>query len=202
MRKFGALAFLMLAASPVTAGSAHDLGGVTLTPSLDGRVRYELVDQANTLQQADAVTLRLRPGLTFATDPSLSLLVEGEGTFAMLEDYNSTVNGKTGFGAVPDPQNLEVNRLQLQYKSKALTLTAGRQRINLDDQRFVGAVAWRQNEQTFDAVRGEGKLGPVVLDATYAWSQRTVFGVDAGPRRAFNGGYVFLARAARSVPST
>jgi hypothetical protein len=42
----------------------------------------------------------------------------------------------------------------VQYATKALDLTLGRQRINLDDQRFVGSVGWRQNEQTFDAVRG------------------------------------------------
>jgi hypothetical protein len=33
------------------------------------------------------------------------------------------------------------------------TVTLGRQRLNLDDQRFIGAVGFRQNEQTFDAVR-------------------------------------------------
>jgi hypothetical protein len=200
MRKFGALAFLMLTASPAIAGKPYDLGGVTVTPSVDGRFRYELVDQTNTLAQADAVTLRLRPSLTFGIDKSLSLLVEGEGTLAIVEDYNSTVNGKTGFATIPDPENLEINRLQLQYKSKAVTLTAGRQRINLDDQRFVGSVGWRQNEQTFDAVRGEGKIGPVLLDATYAWSQRTVFGIDAGPRRAFNGNYVFLGAGSKVGP--
>lgn len=201
MRKFGALVLLTSAASPAWAGQPHDLGGgVTVTPSVDARFRYELADQATTLTQADAVTLRVRPGLIFAVDKSISLLVEGEGTFALLEDYNSTVNGKTGFASVPDPETLEINRLQLQYKSKLVTVTAGRQRINLDDQRFVGAVGWRQNEQTFDAVRAEGKAGPVSFDATYAWSQRTVFGVDAGPRRAFNGSYVFLGAGGKLGP--
>jgi hypothetical protein len=31
-------------------------------------------------------------------------------------------------------------------------LRLGRQKINLDNQRFVGAVGWRQNEQTYDAL--------------------------------------------------
>ena len=200
MRKFCALILLTSAASPAFAGKPYDLGGVTVTPSLDARFRYELADQANTLTQADAVTIRVRPGLTFAVDKAFSLLVEGEGTLPLAEDYNSTVNGKTGFATVADPKNLELNRIQLQYKTKAVTLTAGRQRINLDDQRFVGSVGWRQNEQTFDAVRGEGKIGPISLDATYAWSQRTVFGIDAGPRRAFNGNYVFLGAGSKIGP--
>ena len=32
------------------------------------------------------------------------------------------------------------------------TLIFGRQRIKLDDDRFIGNVGWRQNEQTFDAL--------------------------------------------------
>jgi hypothetical protein len=69
-------------------------------------------------------------------------------------------------------------------------VTVGRQRILLDG-RFVGNVGWRQNEQTFDAVRGQAKLGPVVLDATWAVSQRTVFGVDS-PTEHFDGDFVLL----------
>lgn len=180
-----------LVATPAIAGPIPVGDGLTLAPSLDARLRYEGVDQDNALKDADALTVRLRPGVTLASG-GFSVLVEGEGTLGLINDYNSTTNGKTGYSTVADPQNIELNRAQIQYKSKLVTLTAGRQRINLDDQRFVGSVGWRQNEQTFDAVRGEASLGPVSLDATYAWSQRTVFGVDAGPRQAFSGNYLFL----------
>jgi hypothetical protein len=47
------------------------------------------------------------------------------------------------------------------------TATLGRQRINLDDQRFIGGVAWRQDEQTFDAVRAD--LSVDKLKATYIY---------------------------------
>jgi hypothetical protein len=49
---------------------------------------------------------------------------------------------------IADPQSVGLNRLQIAYQTKVLGLTVGRQRINLDDQRFVGSVGWRQNEQT------------------------------------------------------
>jgi len=101
---------------------------------------------------------------------------------------------------VADPENIELNRFQLEYKSDAITATLGRQRINIDDQRFVGSVGWRQNEQTFDAVTGEAKLGPVALNGTYAWSRRTIFGVDSGPRQAFSGTYFFLGAGAGLGP--
>ena len=58
------------------------------------------------------------------------------------------------YPVVPDPESYEVNRFQLTNTSlPGTTLTLGRQRIVLDDQRFVGNVGWRQNEQTFDAFR-------------------------------------------------
>lgn len=184
---------LALVASPAMAGKPVPIGdGFTLAPSVDARLRYETVSQDNTKSTADAVTFRARPGLELGSSTGLSVLVEGEGTLAISDSYNSTTNGKTGYSTVADPENIELNRAQIQYKSKLFTLTGGRQRINLDDQRFVGSVGWRQNEQTFDAVRGEAKLGPVLLDATYAWSQRTVFGVDAGAKTAFDGNNVFL----------
>ena len=96
--------------------------------------------------------------------------------------------------------NAELNRLQVQYKARSVTFTLGRQRISLDDQRFVGAVGWRQNEQTFDAARLEAKVGPLSFEGTYAISQRTVFGIDAGPRTAYNGDFVFLGAGTKLGP--
>jgi len=101
---------------------------------------------------------------------------------------------------VADPENVELNRLQLQWKGKTAGVTVGRQRINLDDQRWVGSVGWRQNEQTFDAVRGEAKLGPVALDATYSTSVRTIFGEDAGPRQAMDGDFGFAGAGVKVGP--
>ena len=66
------------------------------------------------------------------------------------ENYNSGVNGKTPFPIVADPENIELNRLQLQYHGLPKTVvTVGRQRINLDDQRFVGSVGWRAERADF-----------------------------------------------------
>ncbi len=193
-------------APPHKFGDAIKVGdGLTLDPIIEGRLRWEHVDQPTT--DADALTLRLRLGGELKHAKShLALLAEAEGTVALGKDYNAfpfvvtSAQRRTAFSTVADPENIELNRLQLQYKSKAVTLTVGRQRINLDDQRFVGAVGWRQNEQTFDAVRGEAKLGPVSLDGTYSISQRTVFGYDAGPRTAYEGNFVFLGAGGKLGP--
>lgn len=201
-----AVACPALAATPAKFGDPVKLGdGLMLDPIVDARLRWEHVDQPAT--DADAVTLRLRVGGELKHAASkLALLAEAEGTVALGKNYNafpfviSTSQRRTAFSTVADPENIELNRLQLQYKSKAVTITLGRQRMNLDDQRFVGAVGWRQNEQTFDAVRGEAKIGPVSLDGTYAISQRTIFGFDAGPRTAYDGDFVFLGAGAKLGP--
>jgi hypothetical protein len=157
------------------------------------------------------VTLRVRAGGEIGRKIGkgrLSMLGEVEGTLALDDSYNAFPFGASSeqrrptYPVVPDPESIDLNRLQIQYASKGLTVTVGRQRINLDDQRFVGSVAWRQNEQTFDAVRGEAKLGPVMIDATYALSQRTIFGSEAGERAEMGGDFVLLGAGVKRGPVT
>jgi hypothetical protein len=208
--KVGALAgaaFIGLAATPAAAATPIAEGdGWKLTPLIDARVRYEHVDQDNALENANALTARLRAGFELALPSGFSVLVEGEGLAAIVDDYDEfpfAGLGKDDHSVVADPENIELNRFQLQYKGlKGTTFTVGRQRINLDDQRFVGSVGWRQNEQTFDAARVESTIGPVMIDATYAWSDRTIFGKDAGTRQAFSGDNVFVTAGIKQGPVT
>lgn len=168
---------LLLSATFLTSPALAE--PLKLKPIIDTRLRYEMVDQDPLAEDADALTLRARIGGELTTS-AWSLLVEGEGTLALVERYNSGVNLKTAYPIVADPENIELNRVQLQYRGLPKTIvTIGRQRINLDDQRFVGAVGWRQNEQTFDAVRLENaSIKDVKFDLTYAWSDRTIWGDD------------------------
>ncbi len=188
MRKTAAIILFSCSTSPALAQE------MKLKPLVDARLRYEGVEQTGTARSAEAVTLRVRAGVE-AKGGDFAILVEGEGTLALFERYNNGVNGKTAFPIVADPENAEFNRLQIQYTGLPKTvITAGRQRINLDDQRFVGSVGWRQNEQTFDAARVEwtGVKG-VKADITYAWSARTIWGRDGfGARQqAISGDNVF-----------
>lgn len=197
-----ALAAGLAIAAPCQAKAGDPIpfgDGLTFDPIIDGRLRWEHVEQDNIQKDADAVTLRMRAGFEVQHDSGLAFLAEAEGNLAISDRYNDTIPGNNGYlGAEPypvvaDPQTVELNRLQVAYKGKDLGLTVGRQRIVYDNARFVGDVIWRQNEQTFDAVRGTAKLGPVAIDATYAISQRTVFGIDS-PNEHFDGDLV-LAQA-------
>lgn len=199
------LSSLVATGAVLTAASASvpvDAQTVTLKPIVDARLRYEGVDQDGLPKNADAVTVRLRAGGELVSGP-WSLLVEGEGTLAINEGYNSSTNGKTAYPVVADPQNVELNRIQLQYRGLPGTIvTVGRQRINLDDQRFVGSVAWRQNEQTFDAVRVESAaLGPVNVDLIYSWSDRTIYGIDS-TTQAIGGDNILAGAGVKLGPIT
>ena len=169
----GISAIALTAAQPASADSFK------LKPIIDARLRYEGVAQDGLAKDADALTMRMRSGVE-ATSGPFSVLVEAEATLALSEHYNSGVNGKAAYPIVADPENVELNRIQIQYKGLPKTVvTIGRQRINLDDQRFVGSVGWRQNEQTFDAARIEWTgIKNLKADVTYTWSQRTIWGVD------------------------
>jgi hypothetical protein len=172
------LKYIMLPAM-LTVPAAALADPLVLKPVGEARLRYEGVSQDGIAEDADALTFRVRAGVEGKSGP-FAVLVEGEATLAGIEHYNSGVNGLTAYPVVADPQNVELNRLQVQFSGlpKAL-VTVGRQRINLDDQRFVGSVGWRQNEQTFDAVRLEWTgIKGVRADLTYAWRQRTIWGVD------------------------
>jgi len=198
--RFAAVGIALPAALVATAAQAQDVlpampigDGVTLDPILAARLRYETVDQENFPDSANALTLRARAGVEIKGGGGFFFLAEGEGNLAIVDDYNDTIpsNGVEPFPTVADPDNLEINRLQIGYLKNGTGVALGRQRIQLDNQRFIGNSGWRQNEQTYDAVRAQGKVGPVLVDATYSISQRTVFGVDS-PNEHFDGDFVLL----------
>lgn len=197
------IAGLLVASPAIAQAQTADTRRLQIDPILEARLRYESVEQGSL--DADAVTLRLRAGAE-AKLGKFSLLAEGEGTFAPLDNYNAFPfaiddnQRRTKYAVISDPENIEVNRLQLQYKSKNTTITLGRQRINLDDQRWVGSVGWRQNEQTFDAIRGEAKVGAVSADLAYAIGQRTIFGEDAGSRTDLDGDFILVGVGAKLGP--
>ena len=93
-----------------------------------------------------------------------------------------------------------MNRVQLTNTSLAdTTITLGRQRINLDDQRFVGNVGWRQNEQTYDGVRFVNKtVKNLTVDVTYLDQVNRVFGKDSPVGRYHGDNY--LANVAYQLP--
>ena len=169
-------------------------------PLIDLRLRSESVEQRGMSEDANAITLRARLGFESGKAWNTSLLAEAELLSPFESRYNSTVNGKTRYPVVADAETYALNRLQLTNTSISnTTLTIGRQRINLDDQRFVGNVGWRQNEQTFDSARVVNKSIPnMTIDVTYLDQVNRVFGKDS-PVGRYNGSN-YLANLSYQLP--
>jgi len=187
-------------AVPAQAADAIDTPLGPLTPIVDARLRFENVDPHSAAADAEALTARARLGFETAKVWDTTLLAEGEFTWSPDDHYDSTVNGHTAYPVVADPEGAELNRLQLSNTSIAgTTITLGRQRILLDDQRFVGNSGWRQNEQTFDALRLVNRsVENLTFDVAYVEQVNRVFGPESRQGR-YNGDTV-LANAAYRLP--
>lgn len=147
-------------------------------PILDLRYRYEHVDQDNALNNANAQTLRTRLGVQSGKWYGLSALVEVDNVSRLGDaEYNNTRNGQGDYSVVADPDGSEINQALLRYDHAQGSAVLGRQRINLDNQRFVGGVGWRQNEQTYDGVLGQLKpLDGLTMTYAYIDNINTIFG--------------------------
>jgi hypothetical protein len=53
---------------------------------------------------------------------------------------------------IKDPQFAMLSEASLDYSIGKTALHVGRSQINLDNQRFIGTVGWRQNERSYDTV--------------------------------------------------
>ncbi len=207
-----ALAVLLATMGIANAQDSPDSAGNWLGPVggamgetkyiIDTRLRSEIVDQTPLAEDASALTLRARLGFETGKAWETALLVEGEFVESLDDDYrgDNSVATMTAYPVVADPETREVNRLQLVNTFiPGTTVTLGRQRINLDDQRFIGNVGWRQNEQTFDALRVVNRsIAPLTVDVTYLNQVNRVFGKDSPQGRYYGKGY--LANAAYQTP--
>lgn len=116
----------------------------------DFRLRYESNDTDDATDSATALTLRSRLGYETASLSGFKVLAEFEDVRAIIDEYRPE---NSDYDVVADPENSEFNRVQISYAKDGIHAVIGRQRIILDNARFIGNVGWRQNEQTFDAVK-------------------------------------------------
>lgn len=158
-----ALTMVARAAEPASLEEALARGKI----SLNVRMRYEGVEQPP-LRDAHALTLRTRLGYTTAALHGWKATVEAENVVAADGDAYSQAGlnpGGAGRAVVADPECTEINQAALAYETGRTSLTLGRQKLVLDNARFVGDVGWRQNQQTFDAA--------VVQDKSWAQTALT-----------------------------
>ncbi|MCY3940043.1 MAG: alginate export family protein [Gammaproteobacteria bacterium] len=165
------------------AAGAFDIGEAVAggKTALGFRYRLETVSQDGIDEDALASTARARLTWNSAESEALTFGVETDYSLILgIEDFNSTTNGKTAYPVVADPDGFDLNQAFLKYKQDSVTLTVGRQRINHGTQRFMGGVAYRNNEQTYDGVRIQTSAGALNLDYAYVHNINRIFGPDDG----------------------
>lgn len=154
---------------------------------LDLRFRYEFADVEGF---RDSHAFTLRPRLIYTTRP----LAGWRGAVGMHSNlapdrdrFNAAgLSGPSDRSVIADPEDTDLSRLWVELDAGLwetplpLRVRAGRQRIILDDARFIGNVGWRQLEQTFDAVRARFEPHPALkIDYSYLWEVNRIFGPDA-----------------------
>lgn len=145
-------------------------------PMTNFRLRYENVDQdgyqgttatAKKLDTAHAFTLRSLVGWQTAPFKNFSFAVqitdvhEFDDNFNDRRDNQPEHNNGTGSASldkrqypnIVDPGYTDINQLYLDWTGISDTrVRLGRQIVNLDNVRFIGDIAFRQNTQVFDGI--------------------------------------------------
>ena len=146
------------------------------------RPRYEYADVDNGVDAANAFTarthLKVKAGLLGIDGLSTTVGIQSVNNFGYT-NYNSTANGQTQYDKIVDPQFAMLSEASLDYSIGKTALHAGRSQVNLDNQRFIGTVGWRQNERSYDTVYvANSDVENLTLLAAYVYGFQ---GVKANP---------------------
>ena len=155
------------------------------------RTRYEDVTEdvinaagATTGEKvADAWTTRSRLSYQSGAWNGFGFVAEMDNVTEMTNnvDYRTAPNDPLNPTAavIADPVGTEINQGFVSYTTFNNQIKYGRQRLILDNARFIGNVGWRQNEQTYDAISFTNKAIRYT-NFTYAYIKNVnrVFGED------------------------
>lgn len=141
------------------------------------RARYAHVDADNSGQ---AASLLLRGSVESRWSDIVSSTIELDAIGTGFKNDHSDGERFNDEQLIPDPQGTEINQAFLSLNLDATNIHLGRQRINFDNQRFIGGNGFWQNEQTFDAVLGKFKLASN-SNVTYSYiaNANRIYGDDA-----------------------
>jgi len=150
---------LSMAAAPMMVGSMAASASAAEAISIfddmkfsgEIRPRYEMADvKDNGLDTANAFTARTRlavEGMLFGVDGlNAKVGITSVNNFG----YTNYAPADPAYDTILDPQQAILTEAYLSYTAADTTLLAGRSFVNLDDQRFIGTVGWRQMERAYD----------------------------------------------------
>ncbi len=131
-------------------------------------------------QNGKAASLLLRGRITSEWNHALSTVLELDHVETFWQNHHSDGVNRNGKPVIPDVPGTEINQLFASYEFERVQVRLGRQRIELDDQRFVGSNGYWQNDQTFDALSTEWQLlSASRLHYAYIANANRIFGDSA-----------------------
>ncbi|WP_444994061.1 alginate export family protein [Aliikangiella sp. IMCC44359] len=169
---------------------ASDNTDISSTIDLSFRYRIELVDQENIVEEANASTMRTRATIKTQWNSKFDSVLEFDDVTEIgMNDFNAgqgNTPDRGQFPVVADPEGTEVNQAFIRYNGDIAKFGYGRQRILVGNQRFIGGVGWRQNEQTYDSFTIKSKpTDKLSLNYAYVFNVNRIFGeaVNAGDHK-------------------
>lgn len=121
------------------------------------RLRYENVDQ-HAFKNSDAWTMLSLIGWQTVPFRNFSFTAQITDVHEFNDDFNDRRDNlsepnKSQFANIVDPGFTDINQFYVDWTGiKNTKLRLGRQIVNLDNVRFVGDIAFRQNTQVFDGI--------------------------------------------------
>ena len=124
------------------------------------RPRYENVDDGKAgTTNANAYTARTKLsttadllGVDGLTATVGAIAVSNFGAHGYNDGTTTYNDGTLPYSTVKDPQDAMISNAAIDYTVNNTSLHAGRGQVNLDNQRFIGTVGWRQLERSYDSL--------------------------------------------------
>lgn len=189
MMSYVAIAAMSLMMGTTSAVQAEEAEGVNSVSeilshgkySLQIRPRYEFVDEDNAKDNANAFTVRTVLGAKFDTLGVDGLAAALEMTNVSNFGADNYAPASPGYSVVADGEQTRVTQANISYAREGFVGMVGRKGLNLDNQRFIGTVGWRQMPQTYDlASLAYKRIEKLDLMAAYVWGVNRIFDRDLG----------------------
>ncbi|WP_297483093.1 hypothetical protein [Sulfurimonas sp.] len=187
---------LSMAAVPLMVGglsvsaSANDGINILNNVKVKGEIRprFETADvKDNGKDAGNAFTARthlvVSAGLLGVENLTATIGLQSVNNFGYT-NYNSTANSHTDYDVIKDPNFAMLSEASLDYTIDKTAMHVGRSQVNLDNQRFIGTVGWRQVERSYDTVyAANSSVKNLSLLAAYVYGFQ---GVGANPTTGSN----------------
>ncbi|MES2673126.1 MAG: alginate export family protein [Pseudomonadota bacterium] len=141
------------------------------------RSRFASIDD----NSSKAASILLRLNLNTQWNDEFRSTIEMDSVISFFKDDHSDGVIFNGKPVIPDASGTEINQAFVSFNRDAFSIKLGRQRINFDDQRFIGGNGFWQNEQTFDALLSRLNWSTnSSITYAYAANVNRIFGERAG----------------------